>query len=245
MKTYKTATVASIVGYHPNTIRLYETWGLITPPKRLENGYRVYTDLHIHQIELAKTALAIPVLQNGLRKKAMNIIKACATLSFDKALMLTKEYIAQVEEEIHNAKEAIAIVEQLLTRKPIEQRITFTRKQTATYLHISIDTLRNWELNGLLLVKRKKNGYRIYTQDDIQRLKIIKVLRLANYSLSAILRLLSSLDKDPNTNISTIMETTDNTDIISVYDTLLISLNKAKNNALSMVDQITYMKSQF
>ena len=37
----------------------------------------------------------------------------------------------------------------------------WNRKETADYLHITIDTLRNWELHGLFTVKRSQNGYRI------------------------------------------------------------------------------------
>ena len=43
------------------------------------------------------------------------------------------------------------------------------RKEVSEYLGISMDALRNWEMNGLLTVKRKENGYRIYTDDDIKR----------------------------------------------------------------------------
>ncbi len=38
MTIYKTSEVASIIGVHPNTVRLYEEWGLISKPERLENG---------------------------------------------------------------------------------------------------------------------------------------------------------------------------------------------------------------
>ena len=39
-----------------------------------------------------------------------------------------------------------------------------------------MDTLRNWEMNGLLSVKRKQNGYRIYTDEDIKNGLIFKQL---------------------------------------------------------------------
>ena len=32
MKTYKTSEVAAAIGIHPNTVRLYEEWGLIPGP---------------------------------------------------------------------------------------------------------------------------------------------------------------------------------------------------------------------
>ena len=47
MNTYKTIDIARIIGIHVNTVRLYEKCGLIPKPERLENAYRVFTDLHI------------------------------------------------------------------------------------------------------------------------------------------------------------------------------------------------------
>ena len=52
MKTYTTADVAKIIGIHPNTVRLYEQWGLIPPAERKPNGYRVFSDQHIEQLRL-------------------------------------------------------------------------------------------------------------------------------------------------------------------------------------------------
>ena len=44
MNTYTTADVAAIIGVHPNTVRMYEAWGLIPRVERKANGYRVFTD---------------------------------------------------------------------------------------------------------------------------------------------------------------------------------------------------------
>lgn len=79
MTIYKTSEVASIIGVHPNTVRLYEEWGLISKPERLENGYRIFTDLHIRQMQLARIAFQIELLQNGLRKKIVETVKTVAT----------------------------------------------------------------------------------------------------------------------------------------------------------------------
>ena len=40
MKKYRTSEVAEMMGIHPNTVRFYEKWGLITKPVREENGYQ-------------------------------------------------------------------------------------------------------------------------------------------------------------------------------------------------------------
>ena len=110
MNTYKTAEIAKMIGIHPNTVRLYEKLELIPKPERLSNGYRVFTDFHIEQFKLARLAFQIEVLQNGLRKKIVLMIKTSATKDFDTALSLTKEYLSQIRQERANAEEAIKIV---------------------------------------------------------------------------------------------------------------------------------------
>lgn len=108
---------------------------------------------------------------------------------------------------------------------------------------MTIDTLRNWELNGLLRIKRKENGYRVYNEYDIKRIKIIRSLRCVNFSLSAILRLLRNLDNDNNVDIKHIIDTPkENEDIVSVCDKLLTSLENAEDECNKMIIQIKKMK---
>ncbi|MFR8517075.1 MAG: MerR family transcriptional regulator, partial [Emergencia timonensis] len=111
---------------------------------------------------------------------------------------------------------------------------------------ISMDTLRNWEMNGLLTVKRKENGYRVYTDEDIQRLKIIRTLRVANYSLESILRMLSQLSRDPEADIRELLNTPDEeANIITACDKLIESLKDAVKNAQSMIEMLKDMKDKF
>lgn len=246
MNTYKTIDVARMIGIHVNTVRLYETCSLIPKPERLSNGYRVFTDLHIEQFKLARAALQVEVLQNGLRKRAIDIIKFSAAGDYEKAAELTRQYIEQVDTEKENAEEAIGITRSMLSgmyAASLDTHIAYTRQETADFLHVTIDTLRNWELNGLFTVKRRKNGYRVYTAEDLQRLKIIRSLRCANYSLSAILRMLRALSDDPDTNVRDAIDTpAANDDIVTACDKLLTSLNAAKENAYFVAGQIEKMK---
>lgn len=246
MITYKTAEVAAIIGVHPNTVRLYEKLKLIPEPERLPNGYRVFTDFHIKQCRLIRLAFQVEVLQNGLRKKITQMIKVSATGDFDAAIMLTEEYLKQIKHERRNAAEAIRCVKQIILGGHQEKIQGFKRKEISELLDISVDTLRNWEMNGLLTVKRKSNGYRVYTDEDIQRLKIIRSLRCANYSLEAILRLLQQLSENPDTNICAALNTPKQSDeIISVCDRLIVSLSSAERNAYTILDMLHEMKILF
>lgn len=87
------------------------------------------------------------VLQNGLRKQAIDIIKTSSSRNFDKAIHLTKRYYQQIKKEQRNAEEAIAITEKLLSGENQELgNAMLTREETADLLQISIDALRNWEM---------------------------------------------------------------------------------------------------
>ena len=123
MKQYKTIDIARRIGIHVNTVRLYEKCALIPKPDRLPNGYRVFTDLHIEQFKLARAALRVEVLQNGLRKQAVNIIKVSAAGNYEEAAALTRRYIQQVDQERKNAEEAIQII--LLLKRPIRAQTEY------------------------------------------------------------------------------------------------------------------------
>lgn len=246
MNTYKTSQVAAVIGMHPNTVRLYEEWGIIPRPERKENGYRVFTDFHIDQIRLARTAFQIEILQSGLRKKIFQMVKLSAAGKFDDALSLTQAYLSGLLQERDNAEDAIRIVKQIISGENQENRAFMKRKEVSEYLGVSMDTLRNWETNGLLAVKRKENGYRIYTDDDIKRLKIIRALRCANYSLEAILRMIQQLSKNPNVDIKTVLNTPrPSDDIISACDQLIRSLSAAEKNAIILMEMLQKMKRQY
>lgn len=247
MDTYKTSEIARRTGIHSNTVRLYEKLELIPRPERKENGYRIFTELHLAQIRLARIALKIEVLQNGLRKQAVTIIKTSALGDFSGAICLAKQYWRQIKDERRNAEEALAIAQKLLSGGSREaSTAVFTRREAAEHVQISIDALRNWEMNGLLTVKRKQNGYRVYTGEDIRRLKLIRSLRLANYSLSAILRMLHTLSRDPEADMRQAIDTPrEHDEIISVCDKLLTSLYLAEQNAAVMLRHLEKMKKRF
>ena len=54
VRYYRTSEIANAVHVHPNTVRLYEEWGLLMPVPRDENGYRRYSQAHLEQMRLAR-----------------------------------------------------------------------------------------------------------------------------------------------------------------------------------------------
>lgn len=240
---YSTGQIAKIVGLHPNTVRSYEEWGLIHKPKRKPNGYRIYNDIHIKQFQLTRKAFQTEIIQAGLRERMIEAVKLSAEYRFDEAEEQILEYIRIAKQEIENAKEAAKLCE-ILWQQPQADDAVYKRSQAAKELGLTIDTIRNWEMNGLLTVKRKQNGYRVYDSNDINRLKVIRTLRCANYSLSAILRMLNRYDSGMNKeNILDILNTPEaDDDIISACDRLIDSLENAIENAYEAISILHDMK---
>lgn len=71
-------------------------------------------------------------------------------------------------------------------------------------------------------------------------------LKCANYSLSAILRMLNSLDKNLGEDIGYVLNKPEkDEDIVSVYDKLITLLNEAKENAVLMKNILIEIKNNF
>lgn len=246
MRTYHTSEIAAAFGLHPNTIRLYEAVGFLPKVPRMKNGYRIFTDLHMEQMKVIRLALKGEVLQNGLRKEAIEIIKTSAQENYNEAIAMAEHYLQRIREEKEFAEDAIGIAENIMNQSDEDGKILLTRKQAADSLHVTIDTLRNWELNGLLTVKRKENGYRVYNWEDIRLLKIIRCLRSANYSLTAILRMLNDRSRSSDAGIKQSIDTPKGTeDIVSVCDRLLTSLLNTGKDAEQLLLELQSMKQKF
>lgn len=246
MKTYSTSQIAEIVGVHPNTVRLYEEWGLLQIPERKANGYRVFSDIHIEQFRLTQKALAIPVLQAGLRAKIIRAVKHSARYEFDEAIHCIHEYLETAAQERSRAVQAAESVYCLLQSDRCDGPL-LKRSEAAKALGVTIDTLRNWEMNGLLTVKRKENGYRIYDSSDMRKLKIIRSLRCANYSLAAILKMLTAWEsgKEQTDVLSELNTPSDEETIVSACDKLIASLDEASENAKEVLRMLLVMKEKY
>lgn len=221
---YKTKEIAALVGVHPNTVRIYEEWGFISPVPRQANGYRSYSDIHLFQLKVARTLFRCEIVQGDLRKRARAIVYACGKENFTKAKELTIDYLANLEREYDHALSAAKVVEKWLREEPTVSTRTYSRKDVALLLDTTSEAIRNWERNGLITVPRLHNGNRAYGERELEQLRVIRSLRSAHYSINAILRLLKQIHQ-PSPDIVAILNTpSDEEYIVSVTDQLGKSL---------------------
>lgn len=242
---YKTTEIAALVGVHPNTVRIYEEWGFISSVPRKANGYRIYSDIHLFQLKVARTLFRCEIVQGNIRKKARAIVYACGKEDFVKAEELTEDYLTNLEREYVHALSATEVVEKWLRKDPTVNTRTYSQKEVALLLDTTSETIRNWERNGLITVPRVENGNRAYGETELEQLRVIRSLRSAHYSINAILRLLKQI-KQQKPDIFTILNTpADNEDIVSITDQLGKSLLDAIADAKTTLAMFYEKKSSF
>jgi DNA-binding transcriptional MerR regulator len=63
-------------------------------------------------------------------------------------------------------------------------------KEAARLSGVSVKTLHHYDKIGLLVPLKSKNGYRIYSQEDLERLQVILYYKYLGFSLEKIAELL-------------------------------------------------------
>lgn len=240
LKTYSTSQVARMAGVHPNTVRLYEQWGFIPPVPRRQNGYRVYSERHAALMCLARAAFRCDFVEGGIRKKAAELVRTAAGGNLGQALEMAYGYLEHIKKERGKAEEALTLAGEWVNGASANEGMTFFKRgDVAKLLHTSIDVLRDWERNGLIDIPRAENNYRIYGPKEINRLKIIRTLRQANYSMMAVLRMLAYVDKGNKNDLRAAVDTPPpEEDIISATDRWISTLIQSEADAHDVISQL-------
>ena len=243
--SYRTAQVANIIGVHPNTIRFYEEMGLLPPIPRTESGYRIFQDSHIDQLILLRTAFRAEIISSRLRQEVLNIVKTAASGNIVEAISNTQKYLAHLKFEEAGAEEAIRITQNILDNiSSSEESIRCKgRNAAAALLDITVDVLRDWERNGLVQVPRDHNGHKIFSIKEMNRLKIIRTLRNAHYSMMAILRMLNRLDGGDRNIRDAINTPGEEEDIVCAADRYITALIMAEKDAEQMLIILSKLKN--
>ncbi|MBI5958976.1 MAG: MerR family DNA-binding transcriptional regulator [Chloroflexi bacterium] len=232
----RTSEIAKAVGVHPNTVRLYEEWGFLPPIPRSPSGYRQYTEHHQDLMRLAWTALKWPF--PGGKAPVIDLIhKACAD-NLGGALELAYLYLAKVRTEQVQAEAAVEFLERWAQGNVTDvSAAPLNIGQVAHRLGVTRDQLRNWERNGLLSVPRDPHsGYRLYGALEIGRVRVIRMLLQAGYSLMAILRMLLTFDQGQTHNLRQMLDTPrPDEDVYSVADRWQSTLAAQERRASSVI----------
>lgn len=203
-----TSKIARAAGCHPNTVRLYEKIGFLSPVERSPKGYRLYTEAHLDQACLARGLMEGDYPGTVIRRSLLAVIRQAAAQDYPAALELAYRHQSIVRLEREYAETAAAYLERWASSEEEpdgDEPLNIAR--AARLLGVSVDMLRNWERSGLISVPRcPSNRYRFYHAAELNRLRVIRMLRQAGYSLMAILRMLVQLDRGDRRDLRLLLD---------------------------------------
>jgi DNA-binding transcriptional MerR regulator len=245
----RTNEVARAAGVHANTVRIYESWGYLSPVPRAANGYRIFDGRHVEQVRLVRQMSHFTWLGGAIRKAGIAILLAVGAEQYDQAYQLAKELEVLVKEERRLAEEAVSALEHWLDDQDLEgaSMEKLSIGQAAKRLDITQDALRNWERNGLVDVPRHpRTGYRVYTDREMRRLIVIRALRSSRYSFMAILRMLLAVDSGYSKDVRHLLDTPDpEEDVYMATDHWLSALTGLEITIQKVFDQINFLIAEW
>ena len=244
MKYLRTSDLAKAVGVHPNTVRRYVDRHLLPPVERSSSGYRRFTQRHLDCLRLARQIYGGQYPGKAIYQSGVRILQATVNGDLHGALKLAFGHLALVQSERSQADLAVSLLERWAFGTPSDTTMQALQiGQVAHMLGVTIDILRNWDRNGLIDVPRNlSNGYRQYGAQEISRLRIIRMLSRAGYSISAILRMLIQLDQGEKTNLRHALDTPGpDEDVYLASDRWLSTLadqEQRANTIIALVEEI-------
>jgi DNA-binding transcriptional MerR regulator len=190
----RTKNLAEAVGISVQQVRNYEANGFIPAAKRSPSGYRRYTPRHLAALKTARLLIAGyggPVAQQ--------IMRAVHAGRLADALALIDERHAELagtREQLAHTAAALSVLAALL---PSETHPRFSERvrvgAAARLAGVRVSALRFWEQEGLLHPMRERSSkYRLYDERQLRRLRIVALLRQANYDFAAIRATLDELE---------------------------------------------------
>jgi DNA-binding transcriptional MerR regulator len=232
-----TSKIARAVGCHPNTVLLYEKWGLIARVPRAANGYRLYKEEHLDQMRLARTALDGLYPGRVIRRKAYRVIALAVSGELERATEQAGAYLDSIKKEQRRAAKALQVIDRWVNGMAGKiNRNTWFIGETANALDLTVDQLRNWERNGLIAVPRNpENRYRRYSQREIDRLRVIELLLHSGFGMMSIHRLMQRVDKGDFNQLRQVLDTPDQHEIIYPSDQWMTALAEQEKRAKRVI----------
>lgn len=192
MHYLKPKDIAKELQISTSALRHYESWGVVPPPKRNENGYRLYTQTHLAYFRCLRAmfpgfgfAVTYEVLRH-IQKREM-----------DEAFWLANGEQAKLQQEKNIADETLALLENpnlnSINQKKLKAHMTIG--EVAELTNVESSAIRHWEREGVLTPDRNpENGYRLYTPSHVRQILLIRALRRTVYYLERIKEIIQAVE---------------------------------------------------
>ncbi|NQX62145.1 MerR family transcriptional regulator [Paenibacillus qinlingensis] len=175
--------IAKKLNISTSTLRNYETKGRVPTSVRTSKGYRQYTDEHVAYFT------CIQSMEPGFGMEATSeILGFIQRKEMNSALRIVNEVQANLHRDTLLAESNIQLLE---TESPsvhdAQDMVWMSIGEVAQETSLPRSTIRHWEKVGLILSSRDpQNGYRRYNRSQLHKIRLLRTLRPAVYSLDLI-----------------------------------------------------------
>lgn len=190
----RTKDLAQAVHISVQQVRNYEASGFLPAVERSPSGYRRYTQQHLVALKTARQLISSYGWQ-----RAQQIMQAVHQNKLADALTLIDQRHAELDKTRGQLQHTRAALDVLAAQLPSETLPRFSDRvrvgAAACQVGVRVSTLRFWEQQGLLHPTREHGSkYRLYDEQQLRRLRVVLLLRQANYDFAAIRTALDELE---------------------------------------------------
>jgi len=232
----RTVDIARRANIHVNTVRFYERIGLISEVPRDANNYRIFSEQHLYQVLVLRYLFLDEWPGKTVRKASYGIIEAMKQWDIQTALQQCSDYLKIIQKEIDKTTKAVAIIKDWPSSvSHNKEKTVLDFRQAAKILGTTRETIRNWERNRLIFIPRKgSNNSRYFTKKELDRLRVIYMLRQSRISIAAIFQALRLLDQGKRQEAVDSLELPDIESVISTGDHVLEALCHTRSKATEL-----------
>ena len=190
----RTTDLAQAVHISVQQVRNYEANGFIPVAERSPSGYRRYTQRHLVALKTTRDLIGGYGWQ-----RAQQIMQAVHQGRLAEALALIDEHHAELARTRLHLEQTLVALRVLAAQLPSDAHPRVSQRlrvgAAAHLVGVRVSALRFWEQQGLLQPLRKNGSkYRLYDEQQLRRLRIVALLRHANYDFAAIHTTLDELE---------------------------------------------------
>lgn len=190
----RTKDLAWAVHISVQQVRNYEAGGFIPAVERSPSGYRRYTRQHLAALRTARLLIRSYGVQ-----RAQEIMQAVHQGKRSYALALIDTHHAELAGTREQLEQTLAALRVLAAQLPSKTHPRVSQGlrvgAAARRVGVQVSALRFWEQQGLLHPSREKGSrYRLYNEQQLRRLRIVVLLRQANYGFDTIRTTLNELE---------------------------------------------------
>jgi len=196
-KALRPVDLARSIGVSTQAVRNYERWGFLPEAERGPQGYRLYSQQHLHALRTSRSLIAGFGWEHTLR-----IMQYIHQNDLAGALAVIDARHAAIHQSRREVEETLDILRTIARDLPHSSEGSAVRKsphyfrigEAARRVGVRVSAARFWEEQGLIQpIRESSSRYRLYDEKQIRILQTVALLRKTGYGFETIGAVLAQL----------------------------------------------------